>query len=152
MNTPIVVGREPESESTDLEDLLLFSMGEAVRAMKDSFGYKSMIFRGPKGEVSLEQIDQDPDSDCIERLGMIVGFIPEISIPTGICYQRVAECLFVLDGWSWNKNIFRAPIWLNDHREIPLAEARKLNGMLWIEGSSLEIKSKLRTASDVFVE
>lgn len=133
----------------DLEFALLLTLGDTVYKMSKMFGHHEISIKGPKGEVVIERPVQDPSDDCLVRLALIVDSARDIAIGTGIDYSRVIERLLVFDGWSWNESVFRAPIWLNDHRELPIAEARKLEGLKWLRGTSLEIKSEPQGGLDV---
>ena len=80
----------------------------------------------------------------LDRLEELINSSRMVANRTGISYCNIVGLLLVLDGWSWNVNVFRAPIWMDDHREIPIEEIKKLKGLEWVTGSSLEIRSRLK--------
>jgi len=147
MNTPKNVGIELESENEplDLEEAILFTLGEAVFRMRDVFGIKAVLAEVEGQEFQFDVPREFPDDDFELRLNQIIDSGAMLAKVSGVRYDALIPHLLVVDGWSWNENVFRAPIWMHDHREIPIGAAREMRGLKWLTGSSLEIKSKHNT-------
>ena len=144
--------RQSEEEGIDLEQAILFTLGDTVFNMREIFGKNTITFNGRGGDITLERPEQDPEDEPLCRLSKIIVFAQDLAFIAKTDYNRIIECLLVFDGWSWNDNIFRAPIWLNDHIEIPVGEARALEGLGCLTGTSLAIRSRLQGELEWYVE
>jgi hypothetical protein len=137
------------NDEFDLEDLILFGMGEVVFELSEAFGVNSIeILLDDGNSIILNRPNEDPFVLFYDRLRDILNSAKLISEQNNILYNVIAAELLVLDGWSWNDVIFRAPIWMNDHREILVDDARKIKGLEWLENTSSVIKSKQNMVSD----
>jgi len=137
------------NDEFDLEDLILFGMGEVVFELSEAFGVNSIeILLDDENSIILNRPNEDPFVLFYDRLRDILNSAKLISEQNNILYNVIAAELLVLDGWSWNDVIFRAPIWMNDHREILVDDARKIKGLEWLENTSSVIKSKQNMVSD----
>jgi hypothetical protein len=127
----------------DFDDLILGNIGEVVFVASKTFGVSSIEIELPnRSKMVLDKPLEDPICLFYDRLIKILDSAKLISEQNNISYNVIAAELLVLDGWSWNDIIFRAPIWMFDHREIIIEEARKIKGLEWLTGTSLEIKLK----------
>lgn len=127
----------------DLDDFILDDIGDVVSNVVDIFGSNSIEIELPDNKkIILDKPSEDPMSLFYDRLNQILYSARLISKQNDISYNTISGILLILDGWSWNDIIFRAPIWMFDHREIPVKDARKIEGLEWLTGTSLEIKSK----------
>jgi hypothetical protein len=137
------------NDKFDLEDLILFGMGEVVFELSEAFGVNSIeILLDDGNSIILNRPNEDPFVLFYDRLRDILNSAKLISEQNNILYNVIAAELLVLDGWSWNDVIFRAPIWMNDHREILVDDARKIKGLEWLENTSSAIKSKQNMVLD----
>jgi hypothetical protein len=136
----------------ELEDAILMGLGEAVYRAKRAFGSNRVKIESTEGQFEIEAPDEEPGADFDVRLDGLINSSNMVAKKAKVPYSCIAGLLLVLDGWSWNRNIFRAPIWMHDHREIPIEEAKKLKGLEWLTGSSLEIKSELKEGTVKFGE
>jgi hypothetical protein len=131
----------PGEDIPDVGNFLLFGLGNTISKLVSVWGSKSVFIDAPGGrEIEIERMEEDPEVSFDDRLKDIVEGCMNTSIDIGIQYDFIISRVLVLDGWSWNENVFRSPIWMNDHRDIPIEDARKISGMQWLSGSSLEIK------------
>jgi hypothetical protein len=132
----------------DFDDLILGNIGEVVFVASKTFGVSSIEIELPnRSKMVLDKPLEDPICLFYDRLIKILDSAKLISEQNNISYNVIAAELLVLDGWSWNDIIFRAPIWMFDHREIIIEEARKIKGLEWLTGTSLEIKLKQNMVS-----
>lgn len=132
----------------DFDDLILGNIGEVVFVASKTFGVSSIEIELPnRNKMVLDKPLEDPICLFYDRLIKILNSAKLISEQNNISYNVIAAELLVLDGWSWNDIIFRAPIWMFDHREIIIEEARKIKGLEWLTGTSLEIKLKQNMVS-----
>jgi len=92
--------------------------------------------------VRIGRPEEDPGISFYERLDEIIEGCDKLAEATGLSYEFLAANMLVADGWTWNRDVFRAPIWMLDHREFPVEEARKMRGLQWLKGTSEEIRSK----------
>jgi hypothetical protein len=146
---PIKHVNDEFNDEFDLEDLILFGMGEVVFELSEAFGVNSIeILLDDGNSIILNRPNEDPFVLFYDRLRDILNSAKLISEQNNILYNVIAAELLVLDGWSWNDVIFRAPIWMNDHREILVDDARKIKGLEWLENTSSVIKSKQNMVSD----
>jgi hypothetical protein len=146
---PIKHVNDEFNDEFDLEDLILFGMGEVVFELSEAFGVNSIeILLDDGNSIILNRPNEDPFVLFYDRLRDILNSAKLISEQNNILYNVIAAELLVLDGWSWNDVIFRAPIWMNDHREILVDDARKIKGLEWLENTSSAIKSKQNMVSD----
>ena len=146
---PIKHVNDEFDDEFDLEDLILFGMGEVVFELSEAFGVNSIeILLDDGNSIILNRPNEDPFVLFYDRLKDILNSAKLISEQNNILYNVIAAELLVLDGWSWNDVIFRAPIWMNDHREILVDDARKIKGLEWLENTSSVIKSKQNMVSD----
>jgi hypothetical protein len=146
---PIKHVNDEFDDEFDLEDLILFGMGEVVFELSEAFGVNSIeILLDDGNSIILNRPNEDPFVLFYDRLRDILNSAKLISEQNNILYNVIAAELLVLDGWSWNDVIFRAPIWMNDHREILVDDARKIKGLEWLENTSSVIKSKQNMVSD----
>jgi len=121
-------------------DFILFGIGELVSKASDSFGSKSISIKIENKEIVLDRPVENPCEPFDHRLNGVLKGARLISKYNNIKYENIVGILLVLDGWSWNEYVFRSPVWMNDHQEIPIRDARKIRGLEWVIGSSLEIK------------
>lgn len=136
------------NDEFDLEDLILFGMGEVVFELSEAFGVNSIeILLDDGNSIILNRPNEDPFVLFYDRLRDILNSAKLISEQNNILYNIISGILLVLDDWTWNDVIFRAPIWMFDHREITIEDARKIKGLEWLTGTSLEIKLKQNMVS-----
>lgn len=125
----------------DVGNFLLFGLGNTISKLVSMLGCKSVFIDIPDGrQIEIERMEEDPGVSFENRLNDIIKGCMNASIDIDIQYDFMISRVLVLDGWSWNEHVFRSPIWMDDHRDIPVEEVRKLDGMQWLSGSSLEIK------------
>lgn len=130
-------------DNFDLDDFILDDIGDFVSNVVDMFGSNSIEIELSGGKkIIFEKPLEEPMSLFYDRLNKILYSAKLISKQNDISYNTISGILLILDGWSWNNIVFRAPIWMFDHREIPVEDARKIEGLEWLTGISLEIKSK----------
>lgn len=133
-----------DSEPVDLWDVILGGLGEVVMRASKAFGSKSYVAgvscESFHGDVEIEKPAEDPVVSFEQRIWLVCGSCRYLAGEVGIPYGILAPYMFAVDGWSWNEHVFRSPIWMNDHRDVPIDEARKIEGLEWLNGSSLEIK------------
>ncbi|MBN2258100.1 MAG: hypothetical protein JW704_09775 [Anaerolineaceae bacterium] len=130
--------------SLDLEDIILQELGETVRNASRLFGSRVVHFVIDGIGFDIETPREDPLASFDERLAWIKESARMVAKRSKVDYSKTMGLLLVIDGWSWNPNVFRAPIWMHDHRELPIEEARKIDGLEWLDGSSLAIRSELQ--------
>lgn len=122
-------------------DFLLFGLGNTVSKMRDVFGSKSVSVTVPDGrDIDIDRMEEDPLESFESRVNAIVEGCRGASDRLNVPYEFMVSRVLVIDGWSWNEHVFRSPIWMNDHRDVPIEEARKVDGLKWLSGSSLEIE------------
>jgi len=125
----------------DFGALMLLGLADTVFNVVSVFGSKSVRIEMDDGSVAtIESPDEDPDVLFGDRIEDLVCGAMMVAKQSGVCYDSVIGLLLVQDGWFWNDEIFRTPIWMNDYREIPVCDARRISGLGCLEGSSLEIK------------
>lgn len=139
---------EDDIDNFDLDDLILGNIGEVVFIASKTFGISSIEIELLDGnKMILDKPLEEPMSLFDDRLIKILNSAKLISEQNNISYNIISGILLVLDGWTWNDIIFRAPIWMFDHREILIKDAKKIKGLEWLTGTSLEIKSKQNMVS-----
>lgn len=125
----------------DICDIILANLGETVFRASVMFGDNVVAIDAPDcGRFSVERPLESPGVLFEDRISAIVDSCNSVCGSIGVSYSFIAPRMFVIDGWSWNRHVFRSPIWMNDHRDVPIDEARKIEGLQWLDGSSLEIK------------
>jgi hypothetical protein len=128
-------------DGVDLGDVIIDGLGDVILRAAREFGTRSVLVCVPGGpDVEIERPQEDPLVSFEDRIDAIVKDCIGICDATGAPYEYMAPRVFAIDGWSWNENVFRSPIWMNDHRDIGIEEARKINGLKWLKGSSLGIR------------
>jgi hypothetical protein len=140
---------ERRGETVDVDDLILMGLGCVVCGFADIFGCKSVEFEhSVHGQVAISIPEKNCEISFDNRRQDVVDWCREFSNATGIEYDWLAAKMFEVDGWTWNKNVFRAPIWMEDHRDVPLDEAIEMDGMEWLKDITLGTKSKLIGGQD----
>lgn len=109
--------------------------------MRDVFGRRRVSVEIEDQVFEFDVTQEEPDVDFEMRLMAVIDESYMLAEVTGIGYTDLVPHLLVIDGWSWNDDVFRAPIWMHDHREIPICDALEIRGLEWLTGTSLEIKS-----------
>jgi hypothetical protein len=137
-----------EDSIDDFDELILGNIGEVVFIASKTFGVSSIEIELPnRSKMVLDKPLEDPTCLFYDRLIKILDSAKLISEQNNILYNIISGILLVLDDWTWNDVIFRAPIWMFDHREITIEDARKIKGLEWLTGTSLEIKLKQNMVS-----
>ncbi len=129
------------NEIFDIEDVILMDLGLLIAKAKSVFGTRRSVLDQDTG-IRIEAPEEDPTVSFGDRLALIIeeARLVVASVPDAN-YGVIASRMFALDGWTWNEHVFRSPIWMNDYRELPINEAREIEGMEWITtGSSSEIQ------------
>lgn len=130
-----------ESGEIDLEDAILTSLGEFVFRASRAFGEKTFVVKVPSGvSIEVDRPEEAPSASFEDRIRLIIESCEGICGRVEAPYCFVAPRMFALDGWTWNVSVFRSPIWMNDHRDVPIDDARKIDGLQWLSGSSSEIR------------
>lgn len=146
-NMPLSVGNLPALEAdepVDLEDVLLLGLGDTLSKMVKNFGTEYVSVMTSNGYKEIKRIPQEPNESFDCRIMHMVEGAKFFAEAAELDYSEIIPYVLVIDGWSWNENVFRSPVWMHDHREIPIGDAREIDGLSWLKGSSLEIKSKLK--------
>lgn len=139
-------------ENVDLGDAILMDLGDTIFCARKMFGENIVKIESSVGIFDIVAPEEDPLANFDNRLNGIIVSAKMFAEQARVDYHWIAGLLLVLDGWSWNMNVFRAPIWMYDHREIPIDNARKIKGFEWLTGTSLEIRSKLKEGLVKFEE
>lgn len=124
------------------EDFLLFEMGKVAKLAMETFGAKKISVELPTGRVVVSKPKIDSSSGFYERLESLILSAKRMSSQTTVSFDILASLILIIDGWTWNEFAFRAPIWMDDHRDIPISEAKKIEGLEWLSDSSSEIESR----------
>lgn len=132
-------GLEPYGDVPDLEDVILMGLGDVVCRVLAIFGNDSVAVSVGGKDLIIRRPEDDPAARFEDRLEMIIESGREMAESNGVAYEDIVGVLFVVDGWSWNENVFRAPAWMDDHREIEIEVARGKEGLGWLSGNSLEV-------------
>jgi hypothetical protein len=82
--------------------------------------------------IEIDMPDADHDASFEDRLGEILEFSKYISEKLCESIFLTTEKLLKLDGWHIGKHSFRTPLWMFDHKELTISEARKIKGLEWI--------------------
>jgi hypothetical protein len=113
----------------DLDDLVMFEVGESVRSLANMFGSRKLKI----GSLEIDIPVEDPNVSFEDRLHCIFVFAEYCIWETpNAVFHDIVEKILKLDGWHIGKYSIRTPLWMFDHREIPISEACKLNGLEWI--------------------
>jgi hypothetical protein len=116
-----------EDEITyDLDDLILFEVGESVRALAALFRPKVFHLCGTIIDIPKE----DPNMGFEDRLAHIINLASQLQ--SYWTYEAVTSKLLEADGWHVGKYSLRTPLWMFDHRELTIEEACKIEGLQWL--------------------
>lgn len=127
----------------DVDDMLTLGIADLAFKAASLFGAKSVsVDIGNGRDVVVEAPDEDPSVDMMSRIASIVGGAKLLSKQGCVDYNMAVALLLVVDGWYWDSEIFRTPIWMDNYAEIPIDDAKEIGGLECLGGSSLEIKSK----------
>jgi hypothetical protein len=123
-------------------DMVLLSMGETLARLRAVFGCNYELMT-PKGVLVFKPQNQRSEIGFDERLAESVAVARHMSEGMDCEYEKMIEIVLVSDGWTWSELTFKSPAWMSDHREIPIEDVRKIEGLEWLCDSSLEIKLEL---------
>jgi hypothetical protein len=116
----------------DLDDLILFGVGEPIRLLNNLLGSKKIKI----GSMEVDIPTEDPNVSFEDRLDEIFGFAGYLLENSNCRFDEIVKKLLKLDGWHWSKHSFRTPLWMFDHRELLVEEAIKIKGLEWLIGST----------------
>jgi len=136
---------DSELVAVDLENALLNTMGNVVHNFVKAFASKDVTIEIGDQKIKIMRPEQYSDADGWARLKLMVKSARVLSVQSGVTYSSLLAHMLVTDGWSWNRHVFRSPVWMDNHIEIQVQQARNVEGLEWLVGSSSEIKQSANT-------
>jgi hypothetical protein len=119
----------------DLDDLILFEVGESVRSLANMFGPRKIKI----GMLEVDMPVENPNASFEDRLHDVFTLAelclwntPNASVAL---LSNITESILRQDGWHIGNHSFRTPLWMFDHKELSIKEASKITGLEWLKDS-----------------
>jgi len=122
-----------DHDSVDLGGMILFGMGQAVQQLRMLTGLDSPVVEFKNGATLIIE-EQDPAGLWRDRLrGLQVAISLVCESDGSLDADDVCKAVLEADGWSWTRSVFRTPMWMLEHEEIPLdMAAREFKVLKWL--------------------
>lgn len=137
-----IVKRSDDSKLTcnsciELEDVIIFGISDMIKKISSVFGrVGARIDREDGSFFIIEKPIEDSCEKFFERLKKILDGSMVLSKQNDLDVDYVTSILLILDGWTWTKDVFRSPIWMDDYMEMEIYEAKEIEGLKFLNGWS----------------